>query len=80
MSVPIRGFLKNRRDRAVGTILGYVEREMNLSEGERLPLRKVVLSALDGYHDSVLDLVKADEDVVRNDEVVEILERIERRL
>jgi len=80
MSVPIRGFLKNRRDRAVGTILGYVEREMNLSEDVRLPLRRVVLSAMDGYHDSVLDLVKADEDVVRNDEVIDLLERIDKRL
>lgn len=80
MSVPIRGFLKARRDRAVGSILGYVERELRLPESERLKLRAVVLGAVDGYHDTVLDLMKSDEDVVHNDEIVSALERIESRL
>lgn len=81
MSVPVRDFLKRRRDRAVGSILGYAEREIfrDLSTEQRDKLRSVVLDALNGYHDSVLDLVKA-EDGVRNDVVVEILERIEARV
>ena len=81
MSVPVRDFLKRRRDRAVGSILGYAEREIfrDLSVEQREKLRSVVLDALNGYHDSVLDLVKA-EDGVRNDVVVEILERIEREV
>jgi hypothetical protein len=28
MGVPVRDFLKRRRDRAVGSILGYAEREL----------------------------------------------------
>lgn len=78
MSVPVRDFLKRRRDRAVGSILGYAERELfkDLSVEQREGLRRVVLDAANGYHDSVLDLVKA-EDGVRNDVVIEILERIE---
>lgn len=77
MSVPVRDFLKRRRDRAVGSILGHAEREIfqNLSEEQRKAFRGVVLDALNGYHDSVLDLVKA-EDGVRNDYVVEVLERL----
>lgn len=78
MSVPVRDFLKRRRDRAVGSILGYAEREIfqELSAVQRENLRRVVLDALNGYHDSVLDLVKA-EDGVRNDYVIEVLERVE---
>jgi hypothetical protein len=81
MGVPVRDFLKRRRDRAVGSILGFAERELfrDLSTEQREKLRSVVLDALNGYHDSVLDLVKA-EDGVRNDVVIEILERIEREM
>lgn len=78
MGVPVRDYLKRRRDRAVGSILGYAEREIfqDLSAAQRESLRRVVLDALNGYHDSVLDLVKA-EDGMRNDYVVEVLERLE---
>jgi len=81
MSVPVRNFLKNRRDRAVGSILGFAEREVfaDLSASQQTHLRQVVLDAINGYHDSVLDLVKA-EDGVRNDVVVEALERLERSI
>lgn len=80
MSVPVRDFLKNRRDRALGTILGHVEREIwpKLDKAERDAVRRVVLDALNGYHDSVLDLVKS-EDGARNDEIIELLERMDRR-
>lgn len=82
MSVPVQGFLKRRRDRAVGSILGYVEREVfpRLPEDERSRLRRVVLDALNGYHDSVLDLVKSEDGVVRNGEVLAMLERLDRHL
>lgn len=81
MGVPVRDFLKRRRDRAVGSILGYAEREIfsELSAEQRAGLRQVVLDALNGYHDSVLDLVKA-EDGVRNDRVVELLEALDTRM
>ena len=83
MGVPIRDFLKNRRDRALGAILGYSEREVyeSLSEEERQLFRRVVIDALNGYHDSVLDLIKAeDATTMRNDEVVTLLERIDKKL
>lgn len=81
MGVPIRDFLKRRRDRAVGSILGYAERELfkDLSLEQRTQLRQIVLDALNGYHDSVLDLLKA-EDGVRNDRVIELLESLDRRI
>lgn len=81
MGVPVRDFLKRRRDRAVGSILGYAEREIfsSLSVQQREGLRRVVLDAANGYHDSVLDLVKA-EDGVRNDRVIELLERLDRQM
>lgn len=81
MSVPVRDFLKRRRDRAVGSILGYAEREIfqSLTAQQREGLRRVVLEAANGYHDSVLDLVKA-EDGVRNDKVIEVLERLEHQM
>lgn len=79
MGVPIRDFLKRRRERAVGTILGYAERELwpSLPEAKRKELRAVVLDAINGYHDSVLDLVNA-EDGMRNDRAIELLEQLDR--
>lgn len=84
MSVPVRDFLKKRRDRALGAILGTAERSTwwkQLTEGEREAHRRAVLDALNSYHDSVLDLVKAEDgSVARNDEVVALLERIDRNV
>ena len=81
MSVPVRDFLKRRRDRAVGSVLGYAERELfkSLTPEQRQTFRSVVLDAMNGYHDSVLDLVKA-EDGVRNDAVIDLLEKIDRKM
>lgn len=77
MAVSEKDFLKARRDRALGSILGYAENMVwdKLSPEERAAFRKVVLEALNNYHDSVLDLVKSDNSS-RNDEVVQLLERI----
>jgi hypothetical protein len=84
MSVPVRDFLKKRRDRALGAILGNAERAAwfaKLTDGEREAHRRAVLDALNSYHDSVLDLVKAeDTSVVRNEEVIALLERIDRNV
>lgn len=80
MSVPVRDFLKARRDRALGTILGNAEKDLwpKLTREEREAFRKVVMDALNSYHDSVLDLVKA-EDGTRNEEVLVLLQGIDRR-
>lgn len=82
MSVPVRNFLKARRDRALGAIMGHAEREMfpKLSTTEQVAFRKVVLESLNSYHDSALDLFKSDIGTVRNDELINLLSRVEARL
>lgn len=81
MAVQVRDFLKARRDRALGTILGYAEREIwpQLPVDEQRAFRALIIEALNGYHDSVLDLVKSDSGDARNEEVIELLEEINRR-
>ena len=82
MSVPVRNFLKARRDRALGAIMGYAEREIfpKLTQAEQGAFRKVVLESLNSYHDSALDLFKSDVGTVRNDELISLLSRVEERL
>lgn len=82
MSVPVKNFLKARRDRALGSILGYAEREIfpRLSASERTSFRNLVLDSLNSYHDSALDLFKSDDGSVRNEEIFNLLERVERHL
>lgn len=80
MGVPIQEFLSNRRNRCVGSILGNAERApwfRELSPTDRDAFRTVVRDAVGSYHDSVLDLVRAEDGVMRNEEVVALLERIE---
>lgn len=81
MSVPVRDFLKNRRDRALGSILGHSERSAwwkKLSTDEREQLRRCVLDAMNSYHDAVLDLVKAEDgNYARNELVIDLLERVD---
>lgn len=81
MSVAVKDFLKARRDRVLGSILGYAERELfsKLSPAERAEFRQTVIDSLNSYHDSVLDLVKSDTDV-RNERLVELLDVLEQRL
>lgn len=79
MGVPVRDFLVNRRNRALGSILGHAEREIFpklKSPGLEEAFRTLVRDAINSYHDSVLDLVKA-EDGVRNDLVIQKLEALE---
>jgi hypothetical protein len=83
MSVPVKEFLKNRRDRALGTVMGGLERDVwtRLDEEERTQVRRSVIDALNSYHDSVLDLLKAeDSNTVRNEELLVVLDRIDRKL
>ena len=79
MGVPIQDFLANRRNRALGSILGNAERSFfkKLTEQEQEAFRTVVRDAIQSYHDSVLDLVKAEDGVMRNEEVLAVLERLE---
>jgi hypothetical protein len=82
VSVEIKNFLKARRDRCLGSILGYTEREIfpKLTGQERLAFRNLVLDSLNSYHDSVLDLVKSEQGTVRNEELVAMLERVDKAL
>jgi hypothetical protein len=82
MAVQVRDFLKARRDRALGTILGYGEREVwsALTHEQQRAFRGVIVQALNDYHDSVLDLVKSDTGEVRNEEIMELLERIDQTM
>jgi hypothetical protein len=81
VSLDVRNFLRARRDRAVGSILGYAEGEIKpkLSQAQWEALRRVVLDAMNSYHDTVLDLVKS-EDAPRNDHFVRLLERVDSHL
>lgn len=82
MSVAVKDFLKARRDRALGSIMGFAEREIypKLSQQEKIAFRNLVLDSLNSYHDSVLDLVKSDTGTVRNEELVQMLERLDQHL
>jgi len=80
MGVPIKDFLINRRNRALGSILGHAEREIfpKLKDPDlEERFRTLIRDAVNMYHDSVLDLMKA-EDSARNDVVIEKLEQLER--
>lgn len=81
MSVQIKNFLKVRHDRALGTILGYAEREIydRLEATERRDFRRAVIDALNSYHEAALDILRS-EDGLTNDEVVAVLERLERHM
>lgn len=81
MGVPVQDFLARRRNRAVATILGWAEGTIwkSLTPDQREGLRVKVLEAMNGYHDAVLDLMKA-EDGVRNEQVIELLEGLHARL
>lgn len=82
MSVAVKDFLKARRDRALGSIMGFAEREIypKLNTQEKAAFRNLVLDSLNSYHDSVLDLVKSDQGTVRNEELVQMLERLDQHL
>lgn len=82
MSVAVKDFLKARRDRALGSIMGFAERELypKLNQQEKAAFRNLVLDSLNSYHDSVLDLVKSDVGSIRNEELVQMLERLDQHL
>lgn len=81
MGVPIRSFLKSRRDRMVGSILGHAERELkpSLTDAQWTAFRNNVMDASNSFYDVVLDLWKGDDDV-RNEAVLEVLEQVQQEL
>lgn len=81
VSISAKRFLQNRRDRVVGSILGYAESELKpqLTPAQWESLRQTVISSVNSYHDTVLDLVKSD-DATRNDHLISLLERVDAKL
>jgi hypothetical protein len=83
MSVPVRNFLRARRDRALGSILGVLEDDLKgkVTREEWEDIRGIVLDGVNGYHDAVLDLMKSEDDTsVRNDAIFELLTEISGQL
>lgn len=77
MGVPIKNFLRKRKDRALATILNGVD-ELHLNEQQKRMMRTVVVDALNSYHDAVLDLMHSEDDqYTRNDVVLDALARME---
>lgn len=77
MGVPVKDFLRRRRDRALATILNHAEKDLyeRLTPAERKAYRACVIDALNSYHDAVLDLMHSEDDqYTRNDEALAILE------
>ena len=83
MSVPVRNFLRARRDRALGSILGVLEEDLKgkITKAEWDDIRGTVLDGVNGYHDAVLDLMKSEDDTsVRNDAIFDLLTDISNQL
>lgn len=83
MSVPVRNFLRARRDRALGSILGVLEDDLRgkVTKEEWEDIRGIVLDGVNGYHDAVLDLMKSEDDTsVRNDAIFDLLTDISNKL
>lgn len=78
VSISMKEFLKKKRDRAVGSILGWAESELKpgMSKEQWEETRRVVLGAVNSYHDTMLDLIGSD-GAMRNDYLVELLERVD---
>ena len=79
MTIEVKDFLKARRDRALGSILGHAEREIYtyIPDDKKRVFRSIVIDALNSYHDTALDLFKSEgADIIRNEEVVRILDRL----
>ncbi len=80
----LRKLLVVQRRRLVGTILGFAERELypQISKDQQQAFRAKVLTAVEGYHDLVMDIVGVAEDdnVIINAEALELLRDIREQL
>lgn len=78
MAISARTFVKARRDRAIGAILGQLESELSgkISPDEWAEVRAIVLEGMNSYHDSILDIMKSEDGSERNDEIFALLTTI----
>lgn len=63
MAVNTQALVKARRDRCLAQILRYAQYDSGVAwkDGEWEEFRENVLSAVNSYHDSVLDMLRAIE-------------------
>lgn len=80
MSGAVTRVVTEQRKRCLATILGAAETSPwwgRLSKDEQVAYRSRVIEALNVFYDLVRDVIKVtDEDVVRNEHVVDLIERI----
>lgn len=77
----VKRLVIEKRKRVVATILGHAEREFlrngDISREQYEAFRTTTLGAIDAWHDLMLDILKiGDEDMMRNDHAVQLLERV----
>lgn len=75
--------VRERRNRAVASILGHAEREFYslLTDEQREAFREKIMGSIDDFADFARDVVKVtSEDVVVNAHVVQLLEEIHREV
>ena len=80
----VRNFLAERRKRMVGTLMNYIEAEINplLDDRRKRMLRSKVLSASNEYHDSAVDLLNAavDDSSMVNEDALRLIARVDTEL
>lgn len=80
MSAAVMRVVTEQRKRCLASILGAAETSpwwTKLSRDEQLAYRQRVIDALGVFYDLCRDVIKvSDEDSVRNEHVVELIERI----
>lgn len=88
MDTFVANFLGEQRNRCVGSIMGYLEREVypQLNPDERAALRGKVLQSIGVYHDACRDMLKAtvntqpDQKVIVNEYALRLLEELHERV
>lgn len=84
MSDFVRNLLGEQRKRMVGTLMGYLEREVypQLNARQQRALRDKVLAATAPYHDACLDMLKAsvNDGTVVNEEALRLISELNTRL
>ena len=73
----VRNFLGQQRKRAIASVMTAIESQFRgkLTDAELRDLRGKVVSAINQYHDTVLDVVKSSvvDDTVLNEHAVRVL-------
>lgn len=77
----VKRLIIEKRKRVVATILGAAERDFlrtgKITREEYEGFRTTALLAIDAWHDLMLDILKiSDEDMMRNEHAVDLLERV----